>query len=98
MHQKKNIRLRACAFKEDKMKIFNNDKHIEKIICNCCGREIKVENDILHEEIMSVDINWGYFSKHDGENHKFDLCGDCYEKLIGKFKIPIERTDNIELI
>lgn len=76
--------------------IANNN--IEKIICNCCGREIKTERGFAREGVMSADIDWGFFSKYDGEKHSFDLCMECYDKMINEFKIPVEKTENTELI
>ena len=56
-------------------------KEISKIICNQCGREISV---------LCVEHTWGYFSEKDGENHRFDLCEECYDRLLKGFLIPAE--------
>lgn len=65
-------------------------KEVEKIICNKCGKEIAVKNNIAEEEVLSVQKQWGYFSKKDNEVHKFDLCESCYDAFIQSFQIPIE--------
>lgn len=81
------------------MKILNSEKTcIEKVICNCCGKEITVENGIIKEGVMSAEINWGYFSNNDGENHKFDLCESCYWEIIKNFKIPVEKGSYTEML
>ncbi|MBR1737720.1 MAG: hypothetical protein IJ736_12005 [Firmicutes bacterium] len=67
-------------------------RKIEKIYCNLCGEEIKkADGSDIFEDHLSVEKNWGYFSKKDGENHSFDICERCYDKIIGEFKIPIEK-------
>ena len=54
-----------------------------------CGREIRMEKDMLQEGVLSVRQKWGYFSDKDGETHSFDLCEKCYDRLISQFKIPV---------
>lgn len=67
------------------------EKEISKIICNKCGKEIEVVNGFAKEEVLTVEKLWGYFSDKDNELHRFDLCEDCYDKLITSFQIPIDR-------
>ena len=62
-------------------------KEISKIICNQCGREI---NGRPEKEVLCVEHTWGYFSEKDGENHRFDLCEECYDRLLKGFLIPAE--------
>lgn len=66
--------------------------------CNCCGKELRVENDIKKEGVASFDIRWGYFSEKDGERHSFQICENCYDKWIEQFKIPVEVHEERELI
>ena len=68
-------------------------KEISKIICNQCGREISVItviNGRPEKEVLCVEHTWGYFSEKDGENHRFDLCEECYDRLLKGFLIPAE--------
>ncbi len=64
-------------------------KKINRIICNCCGKEISLENGFAREGVFSVDYEWGYFSEKDGENHSFDLCEACYDRMVQGFQIPV---------
>ena len=58
---------------------------LSKVICNGCGREIPLEyTDYFHGE-----KTWGYFSEQDGRMDSFDLCEDCYQKLIDSFAIKM---------
>ncbi len=66
--------------------------------CNCCGKELKVENGILKEDAFEASKEWGYFSKRDTEVHQFNLCEDCYERIVSKFKIPVEVKKKLEIM
>lgn len=66
-------------------------KETTKIICNLCGKEIENVNGIWKEDVLSVEKRWGYPSDKDNEVHRFDLCEECYDKLIQSFKVPVEK-------
>lgn len=69
---------------------WKKEKEIEKLFCNCCGKEIEVKNGMPQEDLLSVEKRWGYFSGKDNEVHRFELCESCYDKIISQFKIPVE--------
>lgn len=71
---------------------------LRKVVCNQCGRALKVEGGILKEGCFSADYLFGYFSKKDGVRNRFDLCEECYEKIVSQFKIPVEETEETELL
>lgn len=75
-----------------------NSMELEVMKCNKCGKEVKVENGIVKEGVFSVEYNWGYFSKRDGEKHIFDLCEKCYEKMVEELAIKIDVKENVELL
>ena len=68
------------------------------LLCNCCGRSIKKENGILMEDAFEATKEWGYFSGRDMEVHHFNLCEECYERLISEFKIPVEVRKKLEVL
>lgn len=70
----------------------------EKVICNQCKKELKCEKGVLKEGCLSVDQVFGYFSKKDGIRHRFDLCEDCYDKLLQGFALPVEEVAENELL
>lgn len=70
----------------------------EKIICNQCKKELKSERGHLKEGCFSVDYTFGYFSRKDGIRHRFDLCEDCYDRLLEQFAIPVEEDEQTELV
>ncbi len=63
---------------------------VEKIFCNVCGRGIEIKNGILKQDLFEVKKEWGYFSNKDLEIHKFNMCEQCYDKMIKEFKIPVQ--------
>lgn len=68
------------------------------ICCNSCGKILKVENGVLKEDAFEATKEWGYFSDRDTEVHRFNLCEECYDKLIANFKIPIEIRKKLEVL
>ncbi len=58
-------------------------KEVAKVICNGCGKELD-----RHVDYLSVCKSWGYGTDYDGKVHSFDLCDECYKKIIDKFVIP----------
>lgn len=74
------------------------NKILQKIVCNQCGRELKLQNGIVQEGVFHGEARWGYFSEKDGEHHSFDLCESCYEKLLKGFQIPATVEDQTELL
>lgn len=64
-------------------------KEVDIIICNKCGKEIRVDDGYPKEDVLSVEKRWGYFSGKDNEIHEFDLCEECYDEMIQAFAIPV---------
>lgn len=67
----------------------NKNKNEIHVFCNVCGRELEHHGDILLEDYIQVTKQWGYFSEHDLELHKFNICEHCYNELEQKFKLPV---------
>ncbi len=81
------------------MRIFLNDatKDLKTVICNKCKKELKVKNGILMEGCFQGDVRFGYFSNKDGTRHSFDLCEECYDKMIREFSVPVDEEEMSEL-
>ena len=75
-----------------------SENKLEKVICNRCGREMKVVGGILQEGVFEASVLWGYFSDRDGERHSFDLCEECYDKLIEGFAVEVTKEEVQELL
>jgi hypothetical protein len=71
---------------------------VKDISCNVCGKKIIMEQGIMKEDVFEAAKEWGYFSKYDLEVHKFNICEECYDKLIASFKIPIEIVKKKEVL
>jgi [ribosomal protein S18]-alanine N-acetyltransferase len=54
------------------------------MICNKCGKEI-----IGYSDYLEIEKLWSYYSSKDFDTHKFNLCEECYDELVGSFKIPV---------
>lgn len=72
-------------------------KKLIRVVCNCCGRELKLIDDAPVEDICYVDSCWGYFSGKDMERHRFELCESCYDKIVAALAIPPEISEISEL-
>lgn len=58
-------------------------------ICNRCGKRNEIIQDKHYDwedDIKNFSIGFGYESKFDGENWRFDLCEDCLVSIIKEFK------------
>ena len=73
-------------------------ENLSQVICNQCGKELKVENGYLKEGCFTADVTFGYFSHKDGTRQQFDLCEECYDKLVKQFAVPVEESRNNELL
>ena len=61
---------------------------LSAVICNQCGKKMKVENGILMEGCCHVETPFSYFSQKDGHRYLFDLCEECYDRIIAEFSVP----------
>ncbi len=71
---------------------------IETVFCNCCGKKILAEHGVVKEGVFMAEVQWGYFSEKDGEQHNFDMCEVCYDTMVEKFKIPVEHRNFKEFL
>ncbi len=74
------------------------DRKLTEVICNRCGRRLKVENGYLREDCVAVDKTFGYFSRKDGASVHFDLCEDCFDELAAQFAVPAQINAETELL
>ncbi len=75
-----------------------NEAKLERVVCNQCKKVLKLENGYLKEECFHADHIFGYFSRKDGTRHSFDLCEECYDRMIARFQIPVETEEEKELL
>lgn len=74
------------------------EKKLMQVVCNKCGRSLRVEDGRLKEGCFSATAAFGYFSRKDGSIHRFDLCEDCYDSLTAQFEVPVEEENSTELL
>ena len=53
---------------------------LDKIICNKCGKEIKVIRGVAQEDYLEVTKRWGYFSNKDTQE-------DCFRYILPSVKL-----------
>lgn len=63
---------------------------IDKITCNQCGTQISNFKEYIH-----ISNSFGYKSGYDMQTHSFDLCEQCYAKIINNFIIPVDIRDDL---
>ena len=80
------------------MKIYDKFDRLQRVVCNRCEKELKVENGLLKDAAYEGEQDFGYFSNRDGMRHRFDLCEQCYDEWIALFRIPVTETENSELL
>ncbi len=80
------------------MRVYSEQKELRQVVCNACLRELKVENGFLREECVHVDHDFGFFGARDGLSHSFDLCEDCYQKIVAGFLLPPQERERAELL
>lgn len=68
------------------------------MICNACGREIKVLNGVLKEDVFEAVKEWGYFSHKDLEVHRFNICEECYDRITSEFVKPVSVSQKTEVL
>ena len=81
------------------MRTYQDENRIKfkKVVCNKCGKTLKMENGMIKEGCFSADTIFGYFSEKDGIRHCFDLCEACYDAITADFSIPVSETEEQEL-
>ena len=56
------------------MKIYDEHQVLQQMVCNRCEKKLFVDNGLLKDSAYEGSQTFGYFSKRDGVNHRFDLC------------------------
>ncbi|MCL1936059.1 MAG: hypothetical protein FWF57_06790 [Defluviitaleaceae bacterium] len=61
---------------------------MEKIICNMCANDIKINDYGYYENYIKIEKRWGYGSCFDNQDHSFIICEHCYKReLVAKAKL-----------
>lgn len=63
---------------------------LDKVFCNQCGKELKVEDGIVKEGCFHSDYAFDYFSGKDGYLYSLDLCEACFDRWVQGFKEPVQ--------
>ncbi len=71
---------------------------LEEVVCNQCGKQLKVEGGILKEGCFSAEHAFDYFSEKDGYIYGLDLCEKCFDTWIKGFKVPVRISETREFL
>lgn len=71
---------------------------LKQVVCNCCGRALKVEHGMVKEGACHLETEFGYFSGKDMEIHSFDLCEACYDRITAGFAVPVQVEEKTEFL
>ena len=74
------------------------ESELEQLVCNQCGKRLKVEDGILKEGCFSAEYAFDYFSEKDGYIYSLDLCEECFDLWIKGFKEPVRITETREFL
>lgn len=69
---------------------------MSEIRCNVCGRLIMFGEMHNKEDYLTMQKEWGYFSKKDGRKYTIRMCEDCFDRFIEKLCIPPQIEDITE--
>lgn len=65
-----------------------SSRDLESVTCNMCSKT--VEGDMCDmSDITNIQISFGFGSKYDSDEWDFDLCDNCIEDIVSKFKRPL---------
>lgn len=57
---------------------------VSDIVCDVCGRSCLTDcsmGDPAMAEYATLEAQWGYCSKRDGERYQCEMCEDCFERV-----------------
>lgn len=80
------------------MKKYDRNGRLISVTCNGCGRPISHSGNIITSGALSFRAEWGFFSGKDGELHSFDICENCYDRIVRGFVIPVDVDEVKEFV
>jgi len=80
------------------MRIYDKEHKCIKIVCNGCKSTFEVIDGLTKTDVFTVKKTWGYFSEKDGQVHQWDLCENCYDRMVSGFLVPVTVEDLTEMV
>lgn len=65
----------------------------DSVVCDACGKEIKRNKYNEFDDFFHIEKTWGYHSNKDGRCDSFDICEECYDKMLKALGIDAESKD-----
>jgi hypothetical protein len=56
---------------------------LSDVVCDICGASCLDPRypDVAMAEFATLETNWGYLSKKDGERANWEMCEACFDKV-----------------
>lgn len=55
---------------------------VAEIICDGCGESCTQDREQGIHEYATLSADWGYYSDHDNERYRYQLCETCFFNLL----------------
>lgn len=55
---------------------------VAEVICDGCGQTTTVDKENGVHEYATLSADWGYYSDHDNESYRYQLCETCFFKVL----------------
>lgn len=55
---------------------------IVEVICDGCGQTTTKDRELGVHEYATLSADWGYYSNHDNERYRYQLCETCFFKVL----------------
>lgn len=65
-------------------------KTLADIVCDMCNKSCQKPQDSF--EYGTLTAAWGYFSQHDEETIRLDLCEECFYSIMAFIKPQLDTT------
>lgn len=56
---------------------------VVEVICDGCGQTTTVDKKHGIHEYATLSADWGYYSDHDDESYRYQLCEICFFQVLG---------------
>lgn len=71
---------------------------VVEVICDGCGQTTTRDRENGVHEYATLSADWGYYSNHDNESHRYQLCETCFFKVLAYLqqRRPLERWPDLD--
>lgn len=59
---------------------------VAEVICDGCGETCTKDREDGIHEFATLAADWGYYSSHDNESYRYQLCEICFFGVLAHLK------------